>query len=94
MTDHHVLDPSAVIIEDGRPTTTSLVVADVFGKQHKDVLRAIRGLDCPAEFTERNFALSDFTDPTGRALPMYSMTRDGFTFLCMGFTLCAGSLGV
>ncbi|HCE6649457.1 TPA: Rha family transcriptional regulator [Pseudomonas aeruginosa] len=86
MTDQHVLDPSAVTLEAGRPTTTSVVVAQVFGKQHKDVLRAIRGLDCPAEFTERNFALSEFTDPTGRKLPMYRMTRDGFTFLCMGFT--------
>lgn len=86
MTDQHVLDPSAVTLKDGRPTTTSVVVAQVFGKQHKDVLRAIRGLDCPPDFTERNFALSEFTDPTGRKLPMYRMTRDGFTFLCMGFT--------
>ena len=86
MTDQNVLDPSAVTLEDGRPTTTSLVVAQVFGKPHKDVLAKIRSLDCPHEFTERNFSLSEFTDPTGRKLPMYRMTRDGFTFLCMGFT--------
>ena len=86
MTDQYVLDPSAITLEGGRPTTTSVIVAQVFGKQHKDVLRAIRGLECPEEFTGRNFALSEFTDPTGRKLPMYRMTRDGFTFLCMGFT--------
>jgi Rha family phage regulatory protein len=86
MTDQNVLDPSAVTLEDGRPTTTSLVVAQVFGKPHKDVLAKIRNLDCPPEFTKRNFSLSEFTDPTGRKLPMYRMTRDGFTFLCMGFT--------
>jgi Rha family phage regulatory protein len=86
MTDQHVLDPSAVTLEDGRPTTTSLIVAEVFGKRHTHVLRAIKNLECSPEFTERNFGLSEFTDPTGRKLPMYRITRDGFTFLCMGFT--------
>ncbi len=86
MTDKHVLDPSAVTLKDGRPTTTSLVVAEVFGKLHKNVIKAIRALECPPEFTELNFEPSEFTDSTGRKLPMYRMTRDGFTFLCMGFT--------
>jgi Rha family phage regulatory protein len=34
----------------------------------------------------RNFALSEYRDSTGRRLHMYEMTRDGFTFLAMGFT--------
>ncbi|WP_338044636.1 Rha family transcriptional regulator [Paenibacillus periandrae] len=38
------------------------------------------------KFTERNFALSEFTDTTGRKLPMYEMTRDGFMMLAMGCT--------
>lgn len=76
----------AVELVDGHPTTTSLAVAERFGKLHKDVLRRIASLDCSAEFTERNFALSDYTDPTGRKLTLYRMTRDGFVFLCMGFT--------
>ncbi|HHW1662346.1 TPA: Rha family transcriptional regulator [Pseudomonas aeruginosa] len=78
--------PVAVEIVDGQPTTTSLDVAARFGKRHADVIRAISKLDCSSEFTERNFALSEYADPTGRALPQYRMTRDGFTFLCMGFT--------
>src|SRR5215475_6263249 len=72
--------------DDGQPMTTSLVVAQRFGKQHKDVLRAIRELECSPEFTQRNFALSEYTDSTGRSLPMARMTRDGFSFLVMGFT--------
>lgn len=67
-------------------TTTSLQIAEHFGKRHADVIRAIKRLDAPAEFTERNFALSDFTDSTGRTLPAYRITRDGFTLLAMGFT--------
>ena len=73
-------------IIDGQITTTSNQVAEHFGKRHADVIRAIRKLDAPKEFTERNFALSEFTDSTGRVLPAYRLTRDGFTLLAMGFT--------
>ena len=75
-----------VINGKGVPTTTSLKVAEVFGKQHKDLLKKLQALECSGDFTERNFALSEYTDPTGRKLPMYEMTRDGWTFLVMGFT--------
>lgn len=73
-------------IVDGQITTTSQQIAEHFGKRHADVIRAIRKLDAPGEFTERNFALSEFKDSTGRALPAYRITRDGFTLLAMGFT--------
>jgi len=66
--------------------TTSRIVAGVFGRHHRDVLRSIGNLDCSQEFTERNFALSEYHDPTGRRLREYRMTRDGFMFLAMGFT--------
>ena len=32
------------------------------------------------------FAKCEYKDSTGRVLPAYRMTRDGFTFLVMGFT--------
>ena len=38
------------------------------------------------EFTERNFAVSKYVDETGRKLPCYLLTRDGFVALAMGFT--------
>lgn len=77
-----------IVLTDGQVTTTSLAIAEHFGKNHKDVLRAIQNVigDAPEEFTERNFALSDYTDPTGRSLPMYRLTRDGFVLVAMGFT--------
>lgn len=65
--------------------TTSMNVAEVFGKQHKNVLRDIKELDCSEEFRKLNFELSEYTDSNGRKLPMYTMTRDGFTFLVMGY---------
>ena len=70
------------------PTTTSLKVSKFFEKNHKDVLRDIRDLvaKCSAEFGERNFALSEYIDPTGRKLPMYLLTKDGFMMLAMGYT--------
>lgn len=67
--------------------TTSLKVAEVFGKNHFDVLRSIEALDCSGEFRKRNFAFSSY-QPAGarRSYPMVLMTRDGFTILAMGFT--------
>ena len=43
-------------------------------------------MECSQNFTDSNFAVSEYTDSTGRKLPMYQITRDGFAFLAMGFT--------
>jgi Rha family phage regulatory protein len=74
-----------VTLENGKAMTTRLKVAEVFGKPHYVVLRAIAALDCSEQFTADNFIASEYTDATGRSLPMQVMTRDGFTFLAMGF---------
>lgn len=76
--------------KNGQAVTSSLVVADYFKKAHKDVLKAIKLLDCSSIFQERNFApsfyISDLANGGHKNNPMYYMTRDGFTFLAMGFT--------
>jgi len=67
--------------------TTSRKVAEYFGKDHKNVLSKIRSFEnLPDNFTGLNFKLSEYIDPTGRKLPEYEITKDGFTFLVMGFT--------
>lgn len=83
-----VLEAPAPMLEahSGQVMATSLQVAEHFGKRHADVIRAIRNLGCSPEFTERNFALSEFVDGSGRSLPMFHITRDGFAMLAMGFT--------
>lgn len=76
----------AVFIQNDQIKTDSLKVAEVFGKRHSDIIRAIKNIECSPDFTERNFALSEYEDKSGRALPMYEMTKDGFVFLAMSFT--------
>ena len=63
-------------------------VADVFEKRHSDVLRAIDNTleDLEDIFAERNFALSDYKDGSGKKNREYLLTRDGFTLITMGFT--------
>jgi Rha family phage regulatory protein len=76
----------ALIQDGGKVWTTSLDVAEKFGKQHAHVLRSIRDLECSAQFNQSNFGAVDYVDPKGERRPMVRMTRDGFTFLAMGFT--------
>ena len=68
----------------------SRFVAEAFGKEHKDVLKAIRNIldnsGFSEEFNQRNFAPVKYTDIKGEKRPCYVMTRDGFTALVMGFT--------
>jgi Rha family phage regulatory protein len=75
-----------VTILDGQARADSRDVADYFGKAHKDVLRAIQNLHVSDDFRRRNFAPFKINDLTGESLSHISMTRDGFTFLAMGFT--------
>lgn len=81
--------PDLEIIE-GQITTTSTQVAAHFNKRHADVMRAIKKMEIPAEYRERNFALTfnEVPGPNGavRKEPSYRITRDGFTLLAMGFT--------
>lgn len=65
---------------------TSLDISNRFGKQHKDVLEAVRNLDCSPEFGRRNFTPSSYNNSQNKAQPLFELTRDGFVFLCMGFT--------
>ena len=81
---------NAIELKDGKAVTTSLKIAEVFGKQHKDVLKAIESLQIPDSFRERNFSPSEYSSQNGIGktikYPMYIITRDGFTLLAMGFT--------
>ena len=86
------LPTDAVTISDGHAVTTSLKISEIFGRNHKDVLRAIRDLStaAPADFRERNFAptFREVPGPNGavRTEQCYDITRDGFVLLVMGFT--------
>ena len=72
--------------DKGELLTTSKIIADVFGKPHRDVLRALGNVECSEDFRERNFAQSSYTSPQNKNIKCFDITRDGFAFLCMGFT--------
>ena len=74
-----------IVISD-KQTTTSMNVANVFGKEHRDVTRAINSLDCSDEFRARNYTLSYYVSSQNKKIKCVDITRDGFAFLCMGFT--------
>lgn len=76
----------ALAVTNGHVTTTSRQIAEVFGKQHYNILKAIANLDCSEEFRRVNFDVAHYLDEQGKPRQEYAMTRDGFTFLCMGFT--------
>jgi Rha family phage regulatory protein len=70
---------------NGVPVVSSRYVADTFKKEHKDILETIRKIECSEQFSQRNFTPSNFT-ARGKKYPEFLMTKDGFTFLVMGFT--------
>ena len=79
-------DLTIVFENNNEAVTSSRLVAEYFGKQHKDVMRTIKNLNCSKEFNERNFTPVKYTDRKGETRQEYLMTKDGFTILAMGFT--------
>ncbi|MBU4610297.1 Rha family transcriptional regulator [Achromobacter sp. GG226] len=85
--------PEPVIsVSQNRAVTTSMAVAEFFGKPHNDVLKSIRALLAyvPADH-QRNFSqtVAERPNPSGGgsiSSPAFLLTRDGFTLLAMGFT--------
>lgn len=75
-----------VFIENNRPLTDSLTVAEKFGKEHARVLRDIRELSCSEQFRVGNFAESTYVNGQGREMPKITIAFDGFMFLAMGYT--------
>lgn len=78
--------------ENSQALTNSLLVAEKFGKEHGDVLKAIDALmskmsdnQCKGYFDDTSIEVSQ---PNGgvRYSRVVVMNRDGFTLLVMGFT--------
>ncbi|EAJ6150297.1 hypothetical protein BXA08_01410 [Campylobacter lari] len=72
-------------VANDQVTTTSLDIAEVFNKRHDNIIAKIETFPKDS-FTDLNFKASKYTDSTGRVLPCYKITRDGFSLLVMGFT--------
>lgn len=74
---------------DGRVVISSLAVADILERRHKDILTSIRELladDTDSESTGQTFRPVEYVDAKGEYRPAYEMSRDGFVFLVSRFT--------
>lgn len=72
---------------EGKALANSRDVAAYFGKAHRHVMRAVRGLlAADPDLGPPSFGLTLRPDRQGKPQPTYDMDRDGFTLLAMGFT--------
>lgn len=83
------------ISKDKQVVTTSVRMAEVFGKRHDNILRQINSLIgslreqqdfSPLKNEVAKFAVANYKDEQGKLRKQYIMNRDGFTLLAMGFT--------
>ena len=72
---------------DAEQRMTSLTIAQVTGKMHKDVLKAIRNME-PAwlKVNGRHFALVDYKDSKGELRPCYSLTKTECLYIATKFS--------
>lgn len=75
-----------VLGQNDQPVTTSVMVAQKFGKRHGYVIDAVRKLIDSTEKSVQFFVSSTYIDESGKENTMFVMNRDGFTLLAMGFT--------
>ena len=76
-----------VFIPNDQALTTSLKVAEVFEKQHKDVLRAIENLKAQNCAVKKFFYEDSYkVKGNNKTYKMYLMNFNGFSLLVMGFT--------
>lgn len=73
-----------VIMKNQQAVTTSLQVAENFGKRHSDVLESVKNL--VTENSVAKYFSEGFYENRGKEYPLYYMNRDGFTLLAMSFT--------
>ena len=64
------------LINTNSQTITSLEIAKLTGKEHHNILKAIRNMeDAWIKTTGVKFNVSEYKDSTGRKLPMYRLTK-------------------
>ena len=75
-----------VLMKDKQAVTTSLKVAEIFDKRHRDLINSIDKLikKDPRSFSHM-FKKGTIEDSYGRSQNVYFMNRDGFSFLVLGF---------
>ena len=65
---HYRMQELVIQSSKGNEVTTSLIVAEVFKKEHSKVLRDIENLSCSEEFRAANFGVSSYTTSQSKQL--------------------------
>ena len=75
--------------DSNQPLTNSKLVAEVFGKEHRNVVRDIKNLIeggvLKNEQTPMFEEMTYINEQNKQSYPMFIMNQDGFTLLAMGF---------
>lgn len=66
--------------------TSTLMVAEKFGKRHADVLETIDKMHSTEKSVQSLFFEDTYKDASGKKNRMFYMNRDGFSLLVMGFS--------
>ncbi|MDQ0414190.1 phage regulatory protein/antirepressor Ant [Mesobacillus stamsii] len=81
-----------VFVENNEVVTDSLTVAEVFGKEHKHVVRDIKNQTnklfeaAEVEFLKSNFGLETYKADNNKMAKRYLLTEDAFTIVAMSYT--------
>jgi len=79
-----------VKIQEEKALTTSLKIAEVFGKRHDNVVRDIKKLVLDIGEEDKSgllkFEESSYTNRQNKKQPMYFLNKDAFVMLTMGYT--------
>lgn len=80
------MENSLVIQKRKKTLTTSLIVAEKFGKQHKNVIQRLEKLLAEDESNRLSFQPVKYVDQKGESRKMYLIDKHSFIILAMRFT--------
>ena len=81
------MEKNLTVIESSNVLTmSSLEIADLTGKQHKDVIRDIRNMLNQLEIHSAQFC-AQYKDSIGRSLPMFNLPKDETLCLIAGYNV-------
>ena len=77
------MDSSLVIVQKNQVLTSSRKVAEIFERQHKNVLQSIEEILVAEKLAAKHFHKTTYEN-RGKQYPEYLMNFDGFSILVMG----------
>lgn len=87
MQTNQLTSNSALVqVQGSQVITTSLLIAQKFNKRHADVVRTVKSLILANAKLRSLYESATYVDLQGKSRSMFTMNKDGFVLLVMGFT--------